>query len=184
MLNTLHLHSIFFYKTVLPHFFPSLPISDTLFCGPKGSSDHPSPDVCVELSSFIPICYHRNQASLLHLLSSAILEPAWKLSLLPPKSYYVSNEIFHTFWVYVSPVSTSKPNFDWRVHSVSVVWWQQLAPRAEDWDALPYQQVSFLSSLTFELALLHAGEHALWATVIWLACALTLPLCAACVSAC
>lgn len=180
MLNTLYLHNIFFYKRALPHLFPYSPISDTVFCGPKGSSDHPSPDICVELSSFIPICYHRNQISLLPLLSSAILEPAWELSSLLPKSYYVSNEIFHTFWVYVLSVSTSKPNFGWRVHSVSVVWWQQLRRLR----CFSETEVFFLSFLAFELALLYAGEDALWATAIWLACALTLLLCATWVSDC
>ena len=41
-----------------------------------------------------------------------------------------------------------------------------------------------LFCLTFKLALLYAGQHALLATAIWLACALTLLLCAAFVSAC
>ena len=87
------------------------------------------------------------------------------------------------WWIFssslgVSLVSTSKPNFGWRTHPVSVEWWQQLASRLEYWDAVPYCQVSFLSSLAFKLALMYAGEHALWATALWLACALTLLLCA------
>ena len=81
-------------------------------------------------------------------------------------------------------VLISKPNRHWRIHPVSVEWWQKLAPRAEYWDAVPYHLGSFLSSLAFKLTLLYAGEHALWATAVWLACAFTLLLGDAFVSAC
>ena len=81
-------------------------------------------------------------------------------------------------------VSISKLKRHWRIHPVSVEWWQQLAPRAEYWDAVPYHLGPFLSSLAFELTLLYAGELALWATAVWLACAFTLLLGDAFVSAC
>ena len=96
----------------------------------------------------------------------------------PQKSSLWEWWIFHTLWGYVSSVSTSKTNFGWRIHPVSVEWWQQLAPRFEYWDAVRHHQVSFLPSLAFKLTLLYAGEHAQWATALWLTCALTLLLCA------
>ena len=57
----------------------------TIFSGPKGSSDHPSPDLYVELSSFIPFYHHKSQASLPPLLYSAILQLSWELALLSPE---------------------------------------------------------------------------------------------------
>ena len=45
-----------------------------LFYGPKGSLDHPSLDLCLELSSFIPFNHHKSQSQS---PSSALLSHSW-----------------------------------------------------------------------------------------------------------
>ena len=59
-----------------------------------------------------------------------------------------------------------------------------VSPKSKILRCCPYCQVSFLSSLSFELDLLYASVHTFWATALWLACALTLLLFPAFVGAC
>ena len=66
---------------------------------------------------------------------------------------------FHALWRYESLVSTSPPNFGWRIHPVSVEWWEQLAPRAEYWDCCPLPPGIF--SLFFGF---HTGSAVCWWT--------------------
>ena len=85
----MHIHNIIASKsptTALPlltYMWEESP--GTVFSRPKGSSDHPSPGLYVELSSFNPFYHHKSQASLPPLLYSAILQPSWELAVLSPE---------------------------------------------------------------------------------------------------
>ena len=111
--------------------------------------------ICRTLQLY-PLLPPQAQASLLPLLYSAILQPSWELALLSPEKLimWVMNVFILSGSMCYQLVSISKANCHWGIHPLSVEWWQQLAPRAGCWDAIPYRLGSLLSSLAFELALL------------------------------
>ena len=156
----------------------------TIFSGPKGSSDHPSPDLYVELSSFIPFYHHKSQVSLPPLLYSAILQPSWELAVLSPEKLimWVMNFYILSGGVCYQSQYPNRIAVEGSILLCGVM--AAIGPKSRILRCCPLPPG--VSSLFFGFCTgsAVAGEHALWAPAVWLACAFALLLCATFVSAC